>query len=421
MTTAENSCAAHAAHDVSRRSDLLFRTVVIGLVGFLTLVDLFAAQAILPTLTRVYHVEPATMGIAVNASTIGMAIAGLVVGLLSRRLNRRNGIWTSLALLSVPTALLAVAPDIATFAALRIVQGLFMAAAFTLTMTYLAEQCTAQAAAGALAAYVTGGVASNLVGRLIAGAVANTLGLAVTFHVFAALNLAGALLVFVSLRHARPMGTAEPARRPIFASWSMHLRNDALRTGFGIGFLILFAFIGTFTYVNFVLARPPLGLSSMSLGLVYFVFLPSMITTPLAGRAVRRFGARPTFWGALALAGLGLPLLLVPSLVPVLVGLTLVGVGTFFAQATATGFVGAAAVGDRAAASGLYLACYYFGGLAGAALIGQIFDRFGWPASVACIGLTLALAALLAGRLRMPAPAPMPDADLEATAHAATS
>ena len=61
----------------------------------------------------------------------------------------------------------------------------------------------------------------------------------------------------------------------------------ALRTSFAIGFLILFAFIGTFTYVNFVLARAPLALSPMALGLVYFVFLPALLTTPLAGRAVR--------------------------------------------------------------------------------------------------------------------------------------
>jgi hypothetical protein len=40
------------------------------------------------------------------------------------------------------------------------------------------------------------------------------------------------------------------------------------------GFCILFAFIGTFTYVNFVLVRPPLSLGMMQLGFVYFVFLP---------------------------------------------------------------------------------------------------------------------------------------------------
>jgi predicted MFS family arabinose efflux permease len=85
----------------------------------------------------------------------------------------------------------------------------------------------------------------------------------------------------------------------------------------------------------------------------------------------------------------------------VLAGLTLVGVGTFFAQATATGFVGRAATTDRGAASGLYLASYFLGGLVGTAVLGQLFDHFGWPACVAGIGLALLAAAWLAAGLGM--------------------
>src|SRR6516164_1794094 len=89
----------------------LLRTLLIGLTAFLTVVDLFATQAILPTLTRAYQVTPAAMGFAVNSSTMGMAVAGLAVSLLSRRINRRLGILISLSALSIRTALLAVAPD----------------------------------------------------------------------------------------------------------------------------------------------------------------------------------------------------------------------------------------------------------------------------------------------------------------------
>jgi predicted MFS family arabinose efflux permease len=85
--------------------------------------------------------------------------------------------------------------------------------------------------------------------------------------------------------------------------------------------------------------------------------------------------------------------------------MALIAVGTFFAQATATGFVGRAATTDRGSASGIYLACYFFGGLVGSAVLGQVFDLFGWAACVAGIGVALALAALLAIRLRTPAPA----------------
>ena len=68
---------------------------------------------------------------------------------------------------------------------------------------------------------------------------------------------------------------------------------------------------------------------------------------------------------------------------------------SFFAQAAATGFVSQAATADRGAASGIYLACYFAGGLVGTAILGQIFDWIGWPACVGGIALSLGLAALL--------------------------
>jgi MFS transporter, YNFM family, putative membrane transport protein len=345
------------------------------------------------------------MGFAVNSSTLGMAVAGLLVSLFSRRIDRRSGILISLAVLSIPTALLSVAPDLTTFTILRVMQGLCMASAFTLTLAYLGEECSAADAGGAFAAYITGNVASNLVGRLASAALADHLGLAWNFYFFAALNLAGAVLVYFTIARAAPMketGTAAPS--PL-AAWLEHLRNPQLRAAFGIGFCILFAFIGTFTYVNFILVRAPLSLGPMQLGFVYFVFLPSVMTTLLAGRFVHRFGMRPTLWGSLALAALGLPLLLLPSLAAVFLGMVLIGVGTFFAQATGTGFVSRAATADRGSASGIYLACYFAGGLVGTAILGQLFDRLGWPACVVGIALSLAGAAVLARSLgRAPRP-----------------
>src|SRR2546421_4922949 len=94
----------------SHPSGVLLRTIVIGLTAFLTVVDLFATQAILPSLSRAYHVTPAAIGLAVNATTMGMAVAGLIVSVFSQHIDRRFGILISLALLSLPTALLAVAP-----------------------------------------------------------------------------------------------------------------------------------------------------------------------------------------------------------------------------------------------------------------------------------------------------------------------
>ena len=83
-----------------------------------------------------------------------------------------------------------------------------------------------------------------------------------------------------------------------------------------------------------MLVQPRLGVGAMTLGFVYFVFVPAMATTPLAGHAVEalRLPAPPSGRRS-AVAGLGLPLLVLPSLPAVLVGMVLVGAGTFFAQA----------------------------------------------------------------------------------------
>jgi len=378
---------------------VVLRSLVIGLMAFLTVVDLFATQAILPSLTRHYNVTPAAMGFAVNASTMGMAVAGLVVGFFSQHIDRRLGILLSLALLAIPTTLLAVAPNLTVFTILRIAQGLCMASAFALTLAYLGEQCSSMDAGGAFAAYITGNVASNLIGRLVSAAVVDTLGLASNFYFFALLNLAGAVLVYFTIHRVRPMHSMPMSQSP-FAAMIGHWRDPSLRAAFGIGFCILFAFIGTFTFVNFVLVRPPLSLGRMDLGLVYFVFLPSIVTTLLAGRAVARFGTRPAIWGALAVAVIGLPLMLSSHLLEVLAGMVLVGIGTFFAQAAATGFVGRAAAENRGVASGTYLACYFLGGLVGSAVLGQLFDRLGWTACLAGVGASLALAARLTARLR---------------------
>jgi MFS transporter, YNFM family, putative membrane transport protein len=375
---------------------------IIGLTAFLTVVDLFATQAILPVLAQRYGVAPAAMGVAVNATTFGMAVSALGVALFSQRINRRLGIVASLMLLAIPTALLAYAPDLASFTVLRVCQGLLMSAAFTLTLAHLGERCTAAASAGAFAAYVTGNVASNLVGRLIAATAVSQFGLASNFFLFAALNFLGGLLVLATISRAQPMPGQETMASTPFTTLRAHLSNPDLQKAFLIGFFILFAFIGTFTYVNFVLVRPPLSLGMGAIALVYFVFAPSILTTPLAGSFVARFGVRRAMWAGFAIALAGLPLLLLEKLVFVLGGMVLVACGTFFAQATATGYVSRVARADRGAASGLYLASYFLGGLAGSAVLGTLFDRAGWGACVGGIAAALMVGVVAVARLSAP-------------------
>lgn len=388
-----------------RPRDLLRRSTIVALVSFLTLIDLFGSQALLPQLIVAFQADPGLMGLAVNASTFGMAVSGLVVAWFADRIDRKKGIWLSLALLSVPTFLLGVVDSVGAFMALRVLQGVFMAAAFTLTLTYLSEQCDVTAAGGAMAAYITGNVASNLFGRLLAVTTAGEIGLSGSFWTFAALNLVGAALAFLLIG---PRDDVAPMRRgsPL-AAWKRHLAHPALRLSFVIGFAILFVFVGVFTYVNLHLTGQ-LGVSPMQLGLVYLVFIPAIFTTPYAARAVSRFGPKRVFQSAATVVLTGLMMAFVPSLGFVLAGLTMAGAGTFFMQAAATGFVGRTATTDRAAANGLYLTSYYAGGLAGAFLLGQVNASGGWVAVNAIVALVVLAMFPMARVLANPGPEVVP-------------
>jgi YNFM family putative membrane transporter len=65
IATTNHASMMRADADMHSHSEgVVVRSLVIGLTAFLTVVDLFATQAILPSLARHYDVTPAAMGFA---------------------------------------------------------------------------------------------------------------------------------------------------------------------------------------------------------------------------------------------------------------------------------------------------------------------------------------------------------------------
>lgn len=193
-----------------------------------------------------------------------------------------------------------------------------------------------------------------------------------------------------------PRDEAPPARggKPLLARQRL-IGNPMVGATLLIGFIILFVFVGMFTYVNLYLVDV-LEVPAAALGLVYLVFIPAMVTTPMAAGFLSRHDARPTLIAALALALAAALATLLPVLWVVLVGLAVFGSATFFAQAAATGFLARIFKRDRAAASGLYLTSYYLGGLFGSLALGLAGAAQSWPSAVAWIASALLAAIGLA-------------------------
>lgn len=380
-----------AGEPAQMQREVVQRSFILSCVAFFSLVDLFGTQALLPMLADSYDAASSAIGVAANAPLIGMAVSSLCVTLFARRMDRRIGIALALALLAIPTALLASMPDLRLFTLLRVMQGICMGAAFTLTLTYFSERCAVMALGGAMAAFVTGTVAANLLGRLLASGMAEEVGLWSSFVFFAVLNLMGALLAWLWLRSEPPDDAPHTGGTETFQAWAAHLSDPHLRAAFGLSFVALFMFAATFSYASFALAAPPFVLPQMSLGLVYLVFLPSVLTTPLAARTTARWGSRAAGLVGVGLALPGLGLLLAAHLPLVLLGLAMTASGLLFTLAVAASFVGRYALRDRAAAQRLYLAAAFIGGITGAWLMGMMYAMPGWTLTVAMLIVILAV------------------------------
>jgi MFS family permease len=170
-----------------------------------------------------------------------------------------------------------------------------------------------------------------------------------------------------------------------------HLKNPALLATCMVGFGVLFNFIATFTYVNFLLAAPPYNLSPSALGSIFIVYLLGTVSAPLTGRAVARFGRRAFVIGAICLWIGGILITLMPSLPAIIAGLAVAAACGMVCQASSTSYISTTAKGGVSSAVGLYVTGFYVGGSVGAYLPGHFWAFGGWPGTVALIIVSLAI------------------------------
>ena len=379
-----------------RRLGRRYGAVVMGLTSLFMLLDLFGPQVLAPELAQDLKLTAVSSGVIVNSATVGMAGSGLLVACFAESFDRKLLIAGALLATALPTLLLAAAAGPVEFAVLRMAEGLSMCTGFAVSIAYIAEEWGPDGNAPAvMAGFIAGNAGCSAFGRLLSGTVAEYAGWRSAFLVLGVLNLIGSLFLFIALpksQNHRPSPLTREALRAI----RDHLRDPRLQGAYAVGSLILFSFVGTFTYINFVLAQPPFGLPPTTRGLLYLTFAASIVTTPIAGVAVRRLHYRKPLMIGVTVALAGLLATMFQQLLSVLIGMTLIGAGLFFCQAVTTAFTGHIALRFKSAATALYLVAYYVGGTCGAALVGRVFAVWGWPACATAVAAALILLAATA-------------------------
>ena len=369
------------------------KTWAVGMTGFCAFLALYATQPLLPLFQRVFQASKLGVSLTVSAPTMAVALVAPWSGVIADVLGRKRVIVPAVFILGLTNLLTATSMGLPSLVAWRFVQGLFTPAVFAVTVAYIAEEWPAEQVGFATSVYVTGTVLGGFTGRFLSGLIAPALDWRWAFVALGVLNigLGAAVATWMPLakRFDRRDGYLQSAHAML-----KHLANSDLWAIFAVGFCILFSLVGTFTYVTFHLAAPPYSLGTSKLGSIFFVYLIGAVITPLVGRWGSRIKGRVTLALALATSALGVLLTLAAPLWIVVLGITLCASGVFVCQIVTNRAVGMVAKGSRAAAVGLYVTFYYFGGFVGSVVPGLLWAWGGWQACVALIVSVLVAASL---------------------------
>lgn len=374
---------------------------IVWVIGFFAFLNVYSMQAVLPMVMRDFDATPVQAGATVGATVLAIALVSPFMGMLSDALGRKRILCGALFALTLPTALIPLAQSLHTILLLRFAQGLAVPGIVVVLIAYLSEEFKGGHVARMTSAYVGGTVMGGFCGRFVTGHAGELLGWRGAFFLLAACNLLGALLAlwllpasrhFVPHRHVR--GALQTLGR--------HLANRRFVAICGLGFCVLFALVGCFTYVNLYLAEPPFGLSAAGLANVFGVYLLGVVATPLAGRYIVRFGFLKAVLASLALSATGLLLTLPPALPLVIAGLAVCACGVFICQSATISHIADSVTEGRSLATGLYYLSYYAGGAAGSWLAGLAFEGWGWSGSVLSIIAVQLLGAVIVLRFLQP-------------------
>ena len=378
--------------------------------GLTTFISLYSAQALLPALSRAFHVSPTGSSLLVSLATGTLALAVIPVSALSERFGRTQVMLVSSAI-AVPLGLLIpLCPSFPALAAVRALQGIALAGVPAVAMAYLAEEVHPEAFGGAMGRYIAGNTIGGLAGRLLPGFVTDLAGwrwgLAVT-------ALASALLT-VAFWALLPRSRFFTPSRPGLGGLLRHLRDPGMRRLYVVGLVLMATFVTVYNYLGYRLIAAPFGLPQAVVALLFIMYLAGTFSSPTAGSLADRIGRRPVLLGACLVTAGGLLLTLPDSLPAVVAGLLVMTTGFFAAHSVASGWVGRRAATARAHASGLYLFFYYLGSSVGGSAGGLAYEHGRWPSTVVygLVLLAVAFAAALGVRVsveeKRAAPSPNP-------------
>jgi predicted MFS family arabinose efflux permease len=370
------------------------RRIAVAFSAACAFLNLYSPQSVLPSMAAELRLSAVSVSAVLTAGTFAVALTAPFTGALSDRVGRKRMIVGAMALLIVPTVMVALSHGLGELTFWRFVQGLLLPPIFTVTVAYIGNEWPPREAATVIGLYTACSAAGGFLGRFIPGAFEESYSWRGGYLAIAAINLVCLAVVILLLPRERNFQKAASLAASI-GQMLRHLRNPKLLATYAVGFGVMFNFMATFTYISFHLAAPPFNRSAFFLGSIFVVYLAGSALAPWSGRFIHRVGRRTFVLAALGVWAGGLLLTLAPSVPLIVLGLLIFSTCGILTQASSTGYVAANAPSGTSSAVGLYVSVFYLGGTVGGWLPGLAYEAAGWPASLAMVIAMIAVMATI--------------------------
>jgi YNFM family putative membrane transporter len=378
--------------------------------GFSTFALLYCVQPLMPLLARDFGLSPAESSLALSLSTGTLAVALLIASVLSDRFGRKPIMTFSMVSGGVLTLLAAFTQGYAQLLVLRALLGFLLAGMPAVAMAYLSEEIEGKSLGLAMGTYIGGSAFGGMLGRVLASIISDFFNWRVAVGAMGVAGLYAAFEFWRSLPASRNFRPGQRGMGGLFLGLRTHLADAGLPWLFSLAFLLMGAFVSMYNYIGYRLLAPPFGMRQSAVGALSTLYLLGIFSSVWAGRLADKLGRRNVLWMVMSVMLAGLLLTLFDNVLLIVGGMGLFTFGFFASHSVASSWVGRRARPPQALASALYLFFYYLGSSVVGWLSGIVWGHAGWAGVVAILGSVLALAMLVALRLRGLAPlAPAPD------------
>ena len=355
---------------------------------------MYAPQPMFNTLSRDFGVDRATTGLTLGVYMLSLSMAPLCVGLLLGRIGIRWAIVGSVALVALSGPAFLFVETFPQFLAVRVLQGLLAPVLLTAVMTSISHFFRHLDMGRAMAGYITSNLVGSMAGRLLGGYSAELFGWRMTLTVTCLLFL----IALLAVRAIPDKQHNHRVHRP--AEYLLVLRQKGVLPLVFVEACGIFVFAAIGNLIPFRMAELGQGQSEGLAGLMYLGYSVGLIVSLALGPLTRLFGnTRRLLLCASGFFMLSMTTMAVPSLWMLFGGLWLVAAGEFIVHAMCPGLINRFATQngqcDRGMVNGLFLSCYYMGGVLGSFIPALLYSLGGWLACYACMQLVLVAAFLV--------------------------